>query len=209
MTDTALDPFSARTVPEQADGLSLRAERTALVVVDMLNDFCEPGGAMLLPGAERLYKPITRLIAAVRRHGGKVVWACDRHQSLEDAEFRKRLPHCLAGTWGARVVEALPRERGDRELVKRRFSAFFDTDLEQWLAGESRDELIVVGVVTNICVRSTVHDAFFRDLRVYVPRDACAATGPREQESTLYDIATHFGTVTDVAALEAALAQRP
>ncbi len=51
------------------------------------------------------------------------------------------------------------------------------------------------GVVTNICVRSTVHDAFFNGYQVVVPSDACAATGPREQESSLYDIATHFGVV--------------
>jgi ureidoacrylate peracid hydrolase len=94
-------------------------------------------------------------------------------------------------------------------LPKRRFSAFFDTALAQWLEGRGRDQLIICGVVTNICVRSTVHDAFFRDLEVFVPRDACAATGEREQESTLYDISTHFGTVTDVATLIAALAQPP
>ena len=52
-----------------------------------------------------------------------------------------------------------------------------------------------MGVVTNICVRSTVHDAFFHGYRVVVPEDGVAATGPREQESSLYDIATHFGIV--------------
>lgn len=173
----------------------------------MLNDFCEPGGAMVLPGAERLYEPINRLAGAVRSRGGKVVWACDRHESLADTEFRKRLPHCLAGTWGSQIVEALPRGTDDHELVKHRFSAFFETDLERWLADRGLHQLIVCGVVTNICVRSTVHDAFFRDLDVYVPADACAATGSREQQSTLYDIATHFGTVTHVPALVSALSQ--
>jgi len=67
------------------------------------------------------------------------------------------------------------------------------------------DQLVVFGVVTNICVRSTVHDAFFNGYEVVVPRDCCAATGPREQESTLYDIATHFGVVSTSAAVVAAL----
>jgi ureidoacrylate peracid hydrolase len=57
------------------------------------------------------------------------------------------------------------------------------------------DQLIVFGIVTNICVRSTVHDGFFLGYEVVVPEDCCAATGPREQESSLYDIATHFGVV--------------
>jgi ureidoacrylate peracid hydrolase len=58
------------------------------------------------------------------------------------------------------------------------------------------DTVIVMGVVTNICVRSTIHDAFFRGYKVLVPRDCVMATGEREQESSLYDIETHFGDVT-------------
>ena len=58
------------------------------------------------------------------------------------------------------------------------------------------EAVIVVGVVTNICVRSTVHDAFFLGYQVVVPEDCVAATGEREQASSLYDIATHFGWVT-------------
>ena len=56
--------------------------------------------------------------------------------------------------------------------------------------------VIVTGVVTNICVRSTCHDAFFLGYQVIVPKDCVRATGSREQESTLWDIETHFGTVT-------------
>jgi ureidoacrylate peracid hydrolase len=62
-----------------------------------------------------------------------------------------------------------------------------------------------MGVVTNICVRSTVHDAFFLGYKVIVPQDCCAATGPREQISSLYDISTHFGTVTDASSVVRAL----
>ncbi|WP_371743508.1 cysteine hydrolase family protein [Pusillimonas noertemannii] len=61
------------------------------------------------------------------------------------------------------------------------------------------------GVVTNICVRSTVHDAFFLGYRVVVPQDCVAATGPREQASSLYDIATHFGVVSTADSTMAAL----
>ena len=207
MTDTGLDPFSAHRVPAAGRGWTLEPGRTALVVVDMLNDFCEPGGAMVLAEADRLYAPIARLVEAVHASGGKLIWACDRHDTLDDAEFRKRTPHCLADTWGAEIVDALPTHPDDFMLPKRRFSAFFDTVLEQWLQQHDRDQVIICGVVTNICVRSTAHDAFFRDLDVFVPRDACAATSEREQQSTLYDISTHFGTVTDVATLVAALNQ--
>ncbi len=139
MRTEPLDSFSAHTVAPVDTGTALRLDpsRTALLVVDMLNDFCEPGGAMVLPGAERLYPPTAALVRATRGSGA-IVWVCDRHEGEADAEFRKRTPH-------------------------------------------------------------------FRDFDVYVPADACAATGAREQESTLYDIGTHFGTVTDVASVLTAL----
>lgn len=201
---TPLDIFSAHR--HERDALAtLERRRVALLVVDMLNDFCEDGGAMVLPDADVLYPPINALCAAVREAGGHVVWVCDRHQTLDDAEFAKRTPHCLAGTWGAGVVAALDRREGDLELVKRRYSAFFQTDLDLWLRERAVSHVVVAGVVTNICVRSTVHDAFFRGYEVIVPEDACAATGPREQESSLYDIETHFGTVTSSQAVCAAL----
>ena len=90
-------------------------------------------------------------------------------------------------------------------MIKHRYSSFFQTDLDVTLKDMLVDQLVIFGVVTNICVRSTVHDAFFNGYAVVVPRDCCAATGPREQESTLYDIATHFGIVSDSGSVVAAL----
>ncbi len=199
-----MDSFSAHRQPATRDG-ALREGRVALLVVDMLNDFLEPGGKMVLPGGHVLYDPINRLAGAVRRRGGEVVWVCDRHEDPEDREFDKRTPHCLAGTWGADVVAALHREEGDHELPKRRYSAFFQTDLDLWLRERDVRTVIACGVVTNICVRSTVHDAFFRGYEVVVATDACAATGEREQASTLYDIETHFGRLATADELIGAL----
>jgi ureidoacrylate peracid hydrolase len=90
-------------------------------------------------------------------------------------------------------------------VLKRRYSAFFNTDMDVTLRDMQIAALVVMGVVTNICVRSTVHDAFFLGYEVVVPEDCVAATGPREQASSLYDIATHFGTVSTSQEVEAAL----
>jgi ureidoacrylate peracid hydrolase len=92
--------------------------------------------------------------------------------------------------------------------VKRRYSAFFNTDLDLTLRDLKLDTLVVFGVVTNICVRSTVHDAFFLGYQVIVPEDCVAATGRREQASSLYDIATHFGIVSTAADVVSALLMR-
>lgn len=94
------------------------------------------------------------------------------------------------------MVDELRPRNNDVMVTKRRFSGFFETDLDLTLKDLQVDTVIVMGVVTNICVRSTIHDAFFRGYRVIVPRDCVMATGEREQQSSLYDIETHFGDVT-------------
>ena len=199
-----MDQFSAHRTE---GGAKLRPEATAVLVVDMLRDFCIPGGAMVLPGYEKLIGPQNAVIRALRAAGGAVIYVVDAHrpQLRRDREFLKRTPHCIEGTPGVEVVPELDRAPDDIVVIKRRFSGFFNTDLDLTLKDMLIDTVIVMGVVTNICVRSTVHDAFFHGYGVFVPQDCCAATGPREQISTLYDISTHFGTVSDSAAIVAAI----
>jgi ureidoacrylate peracid hydrolase len=202
-----MDEFSAHKVET---AIELDARRTAVLVVDMLNDFCKPGGAMVLPGYERLIAPQRAVISAARQTGAPVVFIADSHRPnvRRDREFLKRTPHCVEGSWGAQVIDDLEARADDVFVTKRRYSAFFNTDLDLTLQDLEIDTVIVMGVVTNICVRSTVHDAFFHGYRVIVPEDGVAATGPREQESSLYDIATHFGIVSDSLSIVAGLIER-
>lgn len=193
----------------QDNATLVRPERTAVLVIDMLNDFCVAGGAMVLPGYEALLAPQRQVIAAARAAGAPVVYVVDAHRPglAGDREFAKRTPHCIEGTWGAQVIDELAPETDDHVVTKRRYSGFYDTDLDLTLRDLRVEHVIAMGVVTNICVRSTVHDAFFRGYDVVVPEDCVAATGPREQASSLYDIATHFGTVADADAVERGLRQ--
>jgi ureidoacrylate peracid hydrolase len=200
------DSFSAHRSERP---MTFEPARSAVVVVDMINDFCKPGGAMVLPGYEALLGPQTAILEAARASGAGVVFVIDAHRPnvRQDREFLKRTPHCIEGTWGARVIDELAPRPDDQIVVKRRYSAFFNTDLDLTLKDMGVDTLVVMGVVTNICVRSTVHDAFFHGYRVAVPADACAATGPREQDSSLYDIATHFGLVATAQEIAVGLGQ--
>lgn len=200
-----MDTFSVAHKVETV--IKLDAPRTAVLVVDMLNDFCKPGGAMVLPGYERLVAPQRAVIDAARQTGATVAFIVDTHRKnlRREREFLKRTPHCLEGSWGAQVIDDLKPHPNDIFVTKRRYSAFFNTDLDVTLRDNEIDTVIVMGVVTNICVRSTVHDAFFYGYQVVVPEDTVAATGPREQESSLYDIATHFGIVSDSRSVVAGL----
>jgi ureidoacrylate peracid hydrolase len=163
----------------------------------MLNEFLVKGGKMVLPGGEVLYEPIQRLIDAAHQAGSPVFWL---NQTLYpgDKLFEKRAVHCIAGTWGVQVVDALHPGAQDVTIPKRRYSGFFQTDLDLHLRERRIDTVVVTGVVTNICVRSTIHDAFFLGYQVFVPVECVAATSERQQEANLYDIDTHYGTVTDL-----------
>ncbi len=189
------DSFSNK---RKRSSLRFRKESTAVLVVDMLNDFLKPGGKMVLDGSHVLFKPIRKLLQKARSVKIPVIYLNDSHRPglKEDREFKKRAEHCIEGTWGAQVVDELKPRDGDIIVPKRRFSGFFETDLDLTLKDLQIDTVIVMGVVTNICVRSTIHDAFFRGYKVIVPKDCVMATGEREQESSLYDIETHFGDVT-------------
>jgi ureidoacrylate peracid hydrolase len=204
----ALDIFSAKKLMEES--VVLDAERTAVLVVDMLNDFCKPGGAMVLPGYKTLLVPQLKVLEAARSAEVPIVFVVDSHRPKmrREREFRKRTPHCIEGEWGAQVIDELKAQLHDIFVTKRRYSGFYNTDLHLTLWDLQVDTLVIMGVVTNICVRSTVHDAFFLGYEVIVPEDCVAATGPREQVSSLYDIATHFGLVSNADEVVASILQR-
>lgn len=186
------DPFSSEHQVEAE--VAFDPSAAAVLVIDMLNDFLEDGGKMMMAEGRALYGPISEVTSAAHSAGVPVIWVCDRHPEF-DREFEKRTPHCLEGTWGAEIVGALDPQPEDYRIYKRRFSGFFETDLDLRLRDLQISHLITVGIATNICVRATVEDAFFRNYRVLVPEDCVGATNPQAQESTLFDIATHFGTL--------------
>ncbi len=200
----SLDVFSSHLNEQR---VQLDRGRAAVVVVDMINEFCKPGGKMVLPGYEALVDPQFGIIGAARTVGVPVIWVHDAHRPgmRQEREWAKRTPHGLENSWATEIIEDLDARSDEIHVIKRRYSAFFQTDLDLTLKDMQVDQLIIFGVVTNICVRSTVHDAFFNGYEVVVPADACAATGPREQASSLYDIATHFGVVSNADTVVAAL----
>ncbi len=200
----SMDVFSAHRYDEH---IALDRHRTAVLVIDMINEFCKHGGKMVLPGYETLVPPQLSVIAAARAADVPMIWVQDAHRAnvRREREWVKRTPHSVEGTWATEIIEDLGARPDEIHVTKRRYSAFFQTDLDMTLKDLMVNQLVVFGVVTNICVRSTVHDAFFNGYEVVVPHDCCAATGQREQDSSLYDIATHFGVVSDAAAVVAAL----
>src|SRR4030095_12573281 len=188
----ATDTFSEQRLP--APPLALDPHRTAVIVVDMVNEFFEPGGKMVLAGGTALYAPVHALLDAAPQPPLPVFYT-NQWLRPDDTLFKKRIPHCLMDTWGAQLVNALHRAPADIVVPKRRYSAFFGTDLDLLLRECTIATVIVTGVVTNICVRSTVHDAFFLGYEVVVPVECVAATTPQAQATSLFDLHNHYGMV--------------
>ena len=190
--------FSEKQSSEaKTDAITFDPSSTAVLVVDMLKDFFSDGGAMVLDGGDVLYEPHRELLGAARDKGIPVFWL---NQDLppDDSLFQTRAVHCLSGTWGAEIVDEIPVDASDIIISKRLYCGFFQTTLYLNLRERGIDTVIVTGVVTNICVRSTVHDAFFLSYKVLVPEDLVMATSDQAQEVTLYDIETHYGDVTNL-----------
>ncbi|BBO76319.1 isochorismatase [Desulfosarcina widdelii] len=143
--------------------------KSALIVVDMLNDFIDEKGALYSGQAARDIVPfVRRRLEAHRQAGSLVIFLQDAH-SEDDLEFEKFPKHCVAGTWGSCIIDELTPNDGEHVLPKTRYSGFYGTDLEKILAAFGPEEVEVVGVCTSICVMDTVGGLANRDYHTTVP----------------------------------------
>lgn len=146
----------------------------ALIIVDMLNDFIHPEGALYCgKRAEEIVPVISAQLERCRKAGDAVIYLQDSH-AVDDMEFEKFPPHCVTGTWGNRIIDTLEPVDGDRVIAKTRYSGFYGTDLDQVLTQMKPDRVMVVGVCTSICVMDTVGGLVSRDYSVCVPANAVA-----------------------------------
>ncbi|MDI9609168.1 MAG: isochorismatase family cysteine hydrolase [Candidatus Verstraetearchaeota archaeon] len=146
---------------------------TALLVIDMLNDFIS--GKMKCDGAADIIPQIRALAECFRKEGLPVIYICDTHYPGVDKELELWGEHAIAGTKGAEVIDELKPQEKDFVVRKRRYSGFFQTDLDLLLRELKVDRLVLTGIDTNICVRHTAADAFFRGYRIVVVRNAVAS----------------------------------
>ena len=192
-THTATSGFASKMA--EVDRAEINREGFALLVVDMVHAYLDPNGEMPVDHPEAVIAANQRLVEACRAAGGTVIWIRPGHTEAADGLFRIRIPHAIGESEGAQIHRDLDPQPDEKLIKKRRYSAFFGTDLDMYLREHRITSVLVSGVALNICVRSTVHDAFFNGYDVFVVEDACQATGQREHDSTLFDIETHFGTV--------------
>lgn len=154
---------------------------SALVVIDLANDFVFAGGTIADAGgpayqarAQAVVPTLKRLVEAARRVGVTVVYATDAHLPGDD-ELRKWPPHAMKGTPQADIVADLRPRRGDVVIEKRTYSPFVSTDIHEQLRGRGIRRLYVTGLHTDCCARHTSGDAFQRGYELVWITDALEA----------------------------------
>lgn len=200
----------------------LVAQTSALVVVDMQNDFLDPDGyfaqrSLDVGPLRQVIEPTARLREAlppaVRTVFTAQVYEPDGSDDLNLVHRLKpaRLVRSGAGapvqrgSWGARVIDRLAPGPADRVVEKRRFDAFYRTDLERLLRTWGIDTLIFAGVVADVCVETTVRSAYVRDFDVVWAIDCVGAWTAEDLRRSREAIEAHFGVARSGAEILAAL----
>lgn len=174
---------------------------TALIIVDMQNDFVKPGGALMVEAAAGTIPAIQRLLALARGRGMRVFFTQDTHQE-GDPEFPIWGRHVLEGTWGWQIIEELAPRPGERVIQKLRYDGFFGTSLDHELRLARSEAVIVCGTVANICVLHTAGSAALRGYRVILPIDAISAITPFDLQAAIRQVSFLYrGVITTSEAI--------
>lgn len=190
---------------------------TALIVVDVQNDFVADGGAMHREGldvsmAQAMIPRLVDFIGSAREAKTPIIFIQNVYNSdqnwylsevwLEQA-YRKRngsyteWPVCLEGSWGWEFYEGIEPQPTEVVVTKHRFSAFVDTDLDLILRSRRIKTLIMTGVATNVCVETTARMGFLKDYYIVLVNDCCAAFFQHLHDTSLQNIDTLFGQVVE------------
>lgn len=208
-------------LPAEPEQIDLDLERTALLVVDMQNAFASPGGMLDLAGIDvsRADDAVrnTRMVRdAARKAGVPVIYLVIGYppdQSTaggpDSPNPRKELALRLMrerpelhgklltfGTWDFEIVDGLRPDPGETVIVKSRYSGFHGTTLDSQLRTRGIRHLLMAGIASNVCVESTIRDAYFHEYWPVMIADATMPAGSQAiQAATDYNVRTFFGWV--------------
>ena len=218
-------------LPAEPEPISLELDRTALIVVDMQNAFASTGGMLDLAGID--VTPAGEVVAnarlvceAARSAGMPVIyltigWPADGSTAggpdspnprkelalrlmRERPELRGKL--LTFGTWDFQIVDELAPMPTDTVIVKSRYSGFHGTNLDSVLRSRGIRNLLMVGIASNVCVESTLRDAYFNEYWPVLIADATMPAGSADiHKATIYNVKTFFGWVANSEDLATAL----
>ncbi|WP_186578602.1 cysteine hydrolase family protein [Aquibacillus kalidii] len=184
---------------------SISNKSTAVLVVDIQNDYCHEDGYLARQGSsvhmiQQMIPKLDSFIEGARAEKLPIIFIKTIHEKSTDSPtWVSRMKGdqsglCRKGEWGSEFYKIAPSS-DDIVIVKHRYSAFIHTKLESVLKAYSIKELIIAGVSTNVCVESTARDGFMLDYGVTLLSDCTAAFSDEEHEMSLRNIDNYFGKV--------------
>ena len=187
----------------------------ALIVVDMQNGFVSKGGSydkigMNTPNYREIIPKLKDLIEYCRSMGIPIFYTeavkeasgidmlTKIHNFLpKSRQERLKVPICIRGTWDGVTMDELKPKENDPVVIKRRDSAFQDTELRVWLQSEGINLLVFTGIDTSICVETSLREGFNIGYDVMIISDATASGDKRHYETTLERVRDYYGLVMD------------
>jgi ureidoacrylate peracid hydrolase len=192
----------------------------ALIVIDVQNGFVSKGGSYDLLGMQisnyrEVIPKIRDLIIMCRNAGIPVFYTqavressgidllTKTHKILPKSREERimKKPICISGTWDADIVEDIKPMEGDHVVIKRRDSAFHDTEIGVWLRSIGVDTLIFCGIDTSICVETSLRDAFNLGYDTILVSDTTASSNRKHYESTIENVRDYYGIVMELGEL--------
>lgn len=176
-------------------------DQTAVLVIDMQNDSVRTTGALPGEGAEDIIKNIDVLLNTSRKNNIPVIYVTHTHrEDLSDFGIAHYFepPSVIEGSEGADIVKELKPEQEDIVVKKRRYDAFFQTELDLILRQKNVKNLIVCGVLTDACVLGTVQHARSLDYKVCLLEDCTAGTTEEKHKAALDILSTYFVRVSNI-----------
>jgi maleamate amidohydrolase len=180
--------------------------RPAVLVIDLVRAYTEPGGPFLLPDPAPAIAAAGSVVDAARASGAPVLWTVVRYTSglADGGLFVRKVPALAAfaedaeGGWGE-IAPPLVPATGEPVVVKQYASGFFGTSLAATLHAAGVDTVVICGVSTSGCVRATATDALNHGFRPQVVRQACADRTPALHERNLADLDAKYADVVELA----------
>ncbi|MBM3329124.1 MAG: cysteine hydrolase [Calditrichaeota bacterium] len=175
------------------------ADRSALMVIDMQTFFLTPGSPTFTEGGPAVMGNVRQLIDAFRQANRPVIYTRHVHDAaLNDAGIMGWWWQgmCVDGTPESEVHPDIAPLPGEKVVAKHRYSAFYNTDLETVLRVLKVEDLVICGIMTNMCCESTARDAYYRDYRVHFLADATGSICEEMHLASLLNLALGFARIT-------------
>ena len=192
----------SQIAPFNQHKMEIKQKAAALLVIDMQKFFLDPESPTFTQGGLPIIPNIVKLITQFRQAGRPVIYTHHVHHP------EKIDTGIMGWWWDGMCVEGSPESKthnslaplpGEKIIYKHRYSAFYNTDLETVLRCLKIEDLVITGIMTNMCCESTARDAYYRDYRVFFMADATGSVTEEMHLATLLNLAFGFAYVTDSA----------